>query len=196
MRCQSDYISNNWVQKALLGLRCVSMVYWGSCFISLSNSFPWDIVGPLRINGGVYLHKDTEAICKWAAWFRCQIRIWFSLDFLHLCRVLQLLSLQLSFQLHLHLLHLLALLCQAVLGMVLRWEMVKSPRILEMEVWMGKIIQVHGGFPSKPLMTPEGPHGTPNRSGSPWGLSLALAAQPKALSFVSYIMNHIISQFL
>lgn len=85
MRCQSDYISNNWVQKALLGLWCVSMVYWGSCFISLSNSFPWDVVGPLRTNGGVYLHKDTEAICKWAAWFRCQIRIWFSLDFLHLC---------------------------------------------------------------------------------------------------------------
>ena len=51
-----------------------------------------------------------------------------------LSEVLQLLSLQLSFQLHLHLLHLLALLCQAVLGMVLRWEMVKSRRILEMEV--------------------------------------------------------------
>ena len=68
------------------------------------------------------------------AWISYTCAAAFGFGMVALSEVLQLLSLQLSFQLHLHLLHLLALLCQAVLGMVLRWEMVKSRRILEMEV--------------------------------------------------------------
>ena len=64
------------------------------------------------------------------AWISYTCAAAFGFGMVELSEVLQLLSLQLSFQLHLHLLHLLALLCQAVLGMVLRWEMVKSGRIL------------------------------------------------------------------